>query len=109
MRKYKPLPAVERLRELLDYDPETGALPWRVRRGRTARPGSPAGTHTRCSLIVKVDWVGYQMHRLIWKMMTGADPIDEIDHKDGNPRNNAFANLREATHAQNSRNRRVQR
>jgi hypothetical protein len=42
-------------------------------------------------------------HRVIWCMMTGAWPTDEVDHKDGNSRNNAWSNLREATPQMNSR------
>jgi len=43
--------------------------------------------------------------RVIWKWVTGNDPLAEIDHRDVNPSNDAFANLREATHSQNHMNR----
>jgi hypothetical protein len=40
-------------------------------------------------------------------MVTGRDPIEEIDHIDRNKANNAISNLREATRLQNVRNREI--
>jgi hypothetical protein len=42
---------------------------------------------------------------LIWKMMTGEDPPQQIDHRDCDPSNNRWLNLRKATFGQNAANR----
>ena len=105
-RKRKPLPPVKRLRELLNYNPDTGVLTWRVQR-RSIKPGSVAGAVGKWGYRdVTVEGVSYKAHRIIFKIMTGRDPVNDIDHKDLNRDNNAWANLREATRSQNHMNRR---
>jgi hypothetical protein len=103
-RKDNPL-TLDRLRELLHYNPQTGLFTWRIRKGGTANKGTPAGTINNCGyLAINLDSLRYVAHRLAWFYMTGAWPIADIDHKDGDRRNNRFANLREATRSQNLRN-----
>jgi hypothetical protein len=44
----------------------------------------------------------FQVHRLIAKaFIANPDSLNEINHKDGNPLNNAIANLEWCTHRQN--------
>lgn len=53
---------------------------------------------------IRVDGRVLMLHRVLWKMHTGRDPKDEIDHIDGDITNNRVENLREATRAQNVSN-----
>jgi hypothetical protein len=99
-----PLSA-EMARELFTYNPSTGILANRVRRGTRGLVGAPVGSDNgRGHLIVKVGGRNYLVHRLIWLVVHGRWPADELDHIDGNPANNALDNLREATRAQNAQN-----
>lgn len=102
----KPLPSAERLRELLDYSPDTGVFTWKVSKGR-ARAGSVAGCIQKNNyLIIVVDRENYLAQRLAWKMVTGRDPAKTIDHRDHDPLNNRFDNLREASFGEQVRYRR---
>jgi hypothetical protein len=97
---------IERLREVLDYDPETGNLIWRVRLNSRAPVGAIAGCicKHRGYRVMSVDKRFYPVHRLIWLHVHGVWPANEIDHVNGIKHDNRISNLREATHAQNCRN-----
>lgn len=100
-----PLPSQARLLDMLAYDPTTGQLVWKVIRGGPAQAGSAAGSINQNGYVyIKVDGSQYKVHRIIWKMVTGADPKNEIDHIDLNKANNAWGNLREALPSQNCGN-----
>lgn len=97
----------QRLRELLDYDPETGVFRWRDRRSPVAQAGSVAGSDTRDGYRkIIVDGRSYLAHRLAWLYVTGVWPVAEIDHKFGEKRDNRFCMLREANRSFNQQNER---
>ena len=95
---------VERLRELLSYDPATGKFLWRVGR-QCMRAGAVAGaTEVQGYRVIKIDGKIYKAHRLAWLYVTGEWPPEEIDHKNTDPQDNVWSNLRLATHSQNQAN-----
>lgn len=100
-----PLTA-KRLREVLHYDPDTGVFRWRVTLSQRNPAGRIAGClHKRLGcLYIGVDGVSHKAHRLAWLYMVGRWPEKGIDHIDGDHANNRFANLREATQAENTQN-----
>jgi hypothetical protein len=99
------LPDANKLRELFDYNAMTGTLSWRISTNNRVKAGDPIKTKYRAGhLAVSIDGVRYLAHRVIWKMTTGEDPVDQIDHIDGDASNNSFANLRESDQSQNRMN-----
>ena len=120
----KALPSPEVLRQLLSYDPATGALHWNERsvdwftdgkrwkreancdRWNTRYKGTPA--------LSSIDKKGYffgkvfsdlhRAHRIIWAMHYGECGGDFIDHIDGNRGNNRLENLRLVSRSVNARN-----
>ena len=100
------------MQEWLDYDSATGAFVWK-KEPRKIGPclGKIAGAKRKTGYIyIKVPGLGiYAAHRLAWIYVHGIEIGGaEIDHIDGNPSNNAIANLRLATSSEQKRNKRVQ-
>ena len=103
-------PTAERVKELLDYDPDTGVFTWRVKRGGAVAPGDTAGTKdSRGYVQIGVDRTLYLAHRLAWLYTYGCWPKDALDHINRVRTDNRIANLRPATHALNSQNASVPR
>lgn len=95
----------ERLKELLQYDPETGVFTRLIPTQRT-RAGDVVGRSRADGYVdIKVDGKHYLAHRLAYLYMAGAWPSDEVDHKDLDRANNQWSNLRAATRSQNMANR----
>lgn len=100
--------AQDRLKSLLHYDAETGVFTRKCDAG-PAKAGSVAGCLHKATgyHLIKVDGRAYTASRLAWLYMTGDWPPSLIDHKDLDRANNAWSNLRAASHAENNCNRRA--
>ena len=114
----KKLPDQDYLKECFDYLLESGKLLWRVRPSHhfnTIRDmkafnsrfsGKTAGHYHKSNgyLEVRLEDNLYKGHRLVFKIITGEDPVGMLDHIDGDPSNNRIENLREVTAQENTRN-----
>lgn len=97
---------VERLREVLDYDPVSGQFRWKVQLSPRGSSGSLAGSQRPSGYIqISVDGEQHYAHRLAWMYVTGSFPKEHVDHVDGKRSNNAFKNLRECNRRENGQNR----
>ena len=93
------------LKETLHYDPLTGIFTWAKKTGKSVIIGNRAGyLKSNGYITIQLNGIAYFAHRLAWLYVTGIMPIKFIDHKDGNPSNNWFDNLRESTPLQNMQN-----
>lgn len=100
-----PLPPESLLRELFHVDVENGLLVRRVTRAPNAQAGAIVGTiDGRGYLHVNILNRFYRVHRIIFFLHFGYDPVVEIDHKDTDRLNNRPGNLRPATSQQNAGN-----
>lgn len=86
-------PTAERVRQLLHYEAESGIFTW-IRKTGSMGSGAMAGTSHKEYINIQVDGRQYKAHRLAVLWVTGAWPDGEIDHKDGDGKNNRWENLR---------------
>jgi hypothetical protein len=96
----------EELRELLDYNSETGIFTWKVQRGSRALVGKEAGCLDTVNgyRSVGIKGVLYSAHRLAWFYVYGIEPKEFLDHINGIKDDNRLSNLREATAVENQWN-----
>jgi hypothetical protein len=96
-----------RLRELLNYEPDTGQFRWLMPAGRYGRipAGSIAGgIDSNGYILIRVDGRRYGAHRLAWLYVYGEWPSGEIDHIFGVKHDNRINQLRCVSLAVNQQN-----
>ncbi len=98
--------SVARLREVLNYDPETGIFTWKARISMRSVVGSIAGcVNTNGYARIKIGEQSYQAHRLAVAHVEGKFPSSHVDHRNGKRSDNRYSNLRHATPGENQQNR----
>lgn len=100
----KPLPTQKRLKELFQYDPETGIFTSANKRGKWPAGRKMGTINTSGYISFRVDDEMFLAHRLAWVYMTGLPPSKNIDHINRVKSDNRFCNLREATQSENTQN-----
>jgi len=94
-----------RLKEVLDYNPNTGVFLWVESPGNGITAGSEAGCLDRKGYIrVRIDGRSCLAHRLAVLYTDGYFPENTVDHKDRVRHHNWRSNLREASQQCQNRN-----
>ena len=106
----QPLPSASYLKECFDYDVATGITLWKkrpvshfkgnhftARRWNSKNAGKQAGCIDRNEgrRFVKIQDKSYTLSRVVWKMITGNDPIYYIEHLNGIQNDDRLNNLRD--------------
>jgi len=93
------------LKEVLEYNPDTGVFTWIKSIGRRVKAGDIAGYKDKRGYIcIVVKQKKYQAHRLAYLYITGNFPENQIDHINHIRDDNRWTNLRNATMSQNKAN-----
>jgi hypothetical protein len=105
-------PSADLVRQLLDYDRETGLFFWRARTGPYSTRWNARFAGSQAGWVISAGYIGIKIHdrnfpahRLAFVIVEGLWP-DVVDHLNGDPGDNRWVNLRNTTSAGNSRNQR---
>ena len=118
--------AIDTLRQLLRYDPETNKLFWRARGieyfsdGKQSKEHNAAiwnGKYADCEAFTAHSGNGYlegrifnkkfRAHRVVWALHYGEWPSKHIDHINGDGLNNRISNLRDVSASNNLKNQKL--
>lgn len=93
------------VRELFNYDPDTGLFT----RLKTTGPRGQVGDTAGCDggsgyILVMISGSKHRIHRLAFLYMTGSWPTAQVDHINGLRDDNRWSNLREVSNTENAQN-----
>lgn len=97
-----------KLKKFLKYDAMTGHFTWLIDRPKGIKAGDRAGflCKYRSRIVISIKSKAYQGHVLAFLYMKGYIP-KIIDHKNCDPSDNRWSNLRKASPSQNCYNRKL--
>lgn len=105
------LPDFGYLRTQFEYEENTGKL---LHRNSSQEAGWIVDGGSTNYRLVTVQYASQKpkkvfVHRIIWKLMTGEEPPEQVDHIDGNGLNNAWTNIRDGSGNTNNTNRKMRK
>ncbi len=101
---------VNRLREIVAYNADTGVFVRLVTASHNAKAGDIAGSPNNSGYLkMNIDNKSYLLHRLAWLHVHEIWPKHQIDHINGMRKDNRICNLRDVKSGINSQNRKTAR
>lgn len=100
---------IDLLKMLLDYDPYTGEIRWKISRSNVAKVGAIAGGISPSTGYIRlaVNKKSLSGHRVAWALYYGEWPKGVIDHVNHVRTDNRISNLRDVTKQVNCINRKA--
>ena len=99
----------EKLKQLFNYNPDTGAFTRLVDAGKKCKAGDVVGCkNSNGYLQVVIEGKHYKLHRLAVLYMSGEMHDGDVDHANGDKADNRWDNLRCCSRSQNMANAKVQ-
>lgn len=95
---------IERIRQILNYNKETGIITWSKDSGIRWAGCMAGSVYPNGYRRIEIDGKRFAAHRLAWVIVNGTWPELHIDHINGIRDDNRIGNLRLATSGQNSQN-----
>lgn len=96
------------LKEILDYNPETGLFIWKKRISKCIKIGKLAGfLDNRGYIRITIYKKKFSAHRLAWLYVYGKWPNNIIDHINRIKTDNRINNLRDVSDSENKENRSI--
>jgi len=93
----------QRLKEVLNYDAESGVFTWTVTRTRAVNGRVAGNVDSHGYWIIGIDGVRHNSHRLAWLYVYGFYP-KEVDHQNHDRADNRLVNLRATDRIGNGKN-----
>ena len=97
----------DRLKEFINYNPDTGSFVWAKNKARAVKGGCVGSIASNGYLMIKLDQERHLASRLAWLYCYGSFPSNYIDHINGDILDNRICNLRDVTAHDNARNRKI--
>lgn len=95
---------LQELKELLEYDNNSGIFMWKKKFSSRNKVGVPLGNEKDRYLAIRYKGKPYLLHKLAWYFVYGEYTENQIDHINQNTHDNRIDNLRIVTASENSKN-----